>query len=410
MAQAPRDENFIPTLLGVSSADYVTPVPVAVDPVTGALIVNLPGGSGITELNGLTASVQTFSAVSGTNVTLNIASSGSTHTFTVGWTGTLPISLGGTGQTTAAGAFNVLSPMTTLGDIIYGGTSGAGTRLAGNTTTTKQFLTQTGTGTASAAPVWGAITTGDLPSNVTLLGNTTTGTGSIVLATSPSLTTPNIGVATATSVNGLTLTSNATGFEIAGGTTSKTFVITNSLTFSGTDGTTMTFPSASDTVVGETATQTLTNKTLTSPTISTILNTGTLTLPTTTDTLVGRATTDTLTNKTLTKPTIDGSTGAFTTDTYASTITFDMSASNNHNVTLTGNATLALSNVSTGQIFTIKLIQDSTGSRTVTWFSTISWAGGTAPTLTTTANKADRFIFVCTGSGTYEGFIVGQNI
>jgi hypothetical protein len=44
--------------------------------------------------------------------------------------------------------------------------------------------------------------------------------------------------------------------------------------------------------------QTLTNKTLTSPTIATILNSGTLTLPTSTDTLVGRATTDTFTNKT----------------------------------------------------------------------------------------------------------------
>jgi len=53
-------------------------------------------------------------------------------------------------------------------------------------------------------------------------------------------------------------------------------------------------------------TATLTNKTLTSPVIGTIVNTGTLTLPTSTDTLVGRATTDTLTNKTLTSPTING--------------------------------------------------------------------------------------------------------
>ena len=51
-------------------------------------------------------------------------------------------------------------------------------------------------------------------------------------------------------------------------------------------------------VVTETGTQTLTNKTLTAPNISSISNTGTLTLPTSTDTLVGRATTDTLTNKT----------------------------------------------------------------------------------------------------------------
>ena len=55
-----------------------------------------------------------------------------------------------------------------------------------------------------------------------------------------------------------------------------------------------------------TTAQTLTNKTLTSPIISTISNTGTLTLPTSTDTIVGRATTDTLTNKTLTSPVING--------------------------------------------------------------------------------------------------------
>jgi len=53
-----------------------------------------------------------------------------------------------------------------------------------------------------------------------------------------------------------------------------------------------------------TGSQTLTNKTLTAPIISSISNSGTITLPTSSDTLVGRATTDTLTNKTLTTPTI----------------------------------------------------------------------------------------------------------
>lgn len=61
------------------------------------------------------------------------------------------------------------------------------------------------------------------------------------------------------------------------------------------DGTTIT----TGTFVTDSNTVTLTNKTLTSPIISTISNTGTLTLPTSTDTLVGRATTDTLTNKTI---------------------------------------------------------------------------------------------------------------
>jgi limonene-1,2-epoxide hydrolase len=52
-------------------------------------------------------------------------------------------------------------------------------------------------------------------------------------------------------------------------------------------------------IVGRTEAQTLTNKTLTAPIISSISNTGTVTLPTATDTLVARATTDTLTNKTI---------------------------------------------------------------------------------------------------------------
>jgi hypothetical protein len=60
------------------------------------------------------------------------------------------------------------------------------------------------------------------------------------------------------------------------------------------------------TVATLTGSQTLTNKTLTTPVISSISNTGTLTLPTSTDTLVGKATTDTLTNKTLTSPVLNG--------------------------------------------------------------------------------------------------------
>jgi hypothetical protein len=149
-----------------------------------------------------------------------------------------------------------------------------------------------------------------------------TGSGALVFATSPTLVTPTLGVATATSVNKVAFTAPATGstLTIADG---KTLTASNSLTFTGTDATSFAFPGTSDTVVTLTATQTLTNKTLTLPTIgstgavfngstsgtTTVVATATagtttLTLPAATDTLVGKATTDTLTNKTLTSPTL----------------------------------------------------------------------------------------------------------
>ena len=97
-------------------------------------------------------------------------------------------------------------------------------------------------------------------------------------------------------------------------------------------------------------------------------------------------------------------------NTDGGTITFNLDEANTHTVTLGDNRTLALSNSDAGQKFIIKLVQDGTGSRTVTWFSTIKWAGGVTPTLTTTANKADVFGFICTGTNTYDGFVVGYNV
>jgi len=63
--------------------------------------------------------------------------------------GTVPIANGGTGQTTKAPAFDALSPMTTGGDLIYGGASGTGTRLANGSA--GQVLTSGGT---TVAPTW----------------------------------------------------------------------------------------------------------------------------------------------------------------------------------------------------------------------------------------------------------------
>jgi hypothetical protein len=53
---------------------------------------------------------------------------------------------------------------------------------------------------------------------------------------------------------------------------------------------------------------------------------------------------------------------------------------------------------SAGRHFYLRLRQDATGSRLVTWPTTVRWSGGTAPTLTTTASKTDVFEFIDTGT------------
>ena len=102
--------------------------------------------------------------------------------------------------------------------------------------------------------------------------------------------------------------------------------------------------------------------------------------------------------------------GALNTESDGATVTFDLDEADTHTVTLGGNRTLALSNADVGQRFVIRLVQDGTGSRTVTWFSTIKWPGGLVPTLTTTGGKTDVFGFICTSAGNYDGFVIGYNL
>src|SRR6266404_3851560 len=84
------------------------------------------------------------------------------------------------------------------------------------------------------------------------------------------------------------------------------------------------------------------------------------------------------------------------TVTYGTTTTFDMSTFRDAVVTLTGNITTqTVSNVVVGKAGSIAFVQDGTGSRTTVWSSTFKFAGGTAPTLTTTAGAVDILNYSC---------------
>jgi hypothetical protein len=199
------------------------------------------------------------------------------------------------------------------------------------------------------------------------LSGATTGSGSIVLATSPTIITP----------------------------------VISSIVNTGT----LTLPTSTDTLVGRATTDTLTNKTLTTPVISSISNTGTVTLPTSTDTLVGRATTDTLTNKTLTNPTVTNYVETVVAIGNSGTSqTLSLTNGTVQTVTMTGNCTFTMPTATAGKSFILICTQDGTGSRTAV-FTSVKFPGGTAPTLTTTATTGvDILTFVSNGTswfGTY---------
>jgi hypothetical protein len=96
--------------------------------------------------------------------------------------------------------------------------------------------------------------------------------------------------------------------------------------------------------------------------------------------------------------------------TDGATITWDVIDSPVAKVTLGGNRTLSAPSGTTpiaGQFISLTVIQDATGSRTLTWNSVYEFTADTAPTLTTTASKADLFVFKYNGTVWLE---VGKNL
>jgi len=84
------------------------------------------------------------------------------------------------------------------------------------------------------------------------------------------------------------------------------------------------------------------------------------------------------------------------TDTGAGTkvLTADCSVNNDFSITLTATGyTLTLANPNPGQSARVYVKQDATGSRTITTYTNVLWASGTAPTLTATAAATDLLEF-----------------
>jgi hypothetical protein len=119
--------------------------------------------------------------------------------------------------------------------------------------------------------------------------------------------------------------------------------------------------------------------------------------------------TQTLTNKTIEAGTFtNGYTEETVTANTSTAYTIDLTNGTVQILTLTGNCTFTFPTATAGKSFTLLLKQDGTGSRTVTWPSAVKWPGGTAPTVTATASKMDKYVFVADGTN-WIGSNAGQN-
>ena len=174
---------------------------------------------------------------------------------------------------------------------------------------------------------------------------------------------------------------------------------------------------ASTITLGNTAIQlgntvtTLNNMTLANVTISSVGSTFPNSYLTNNSATIGNtavtlgSTTSSLGNVTLVNTTVTNYTETPYSANSSTAITLSLANGTVQIITLTGNATITMPSAVSGKSFML-LLKTGTGGYTVTW-STVNWPSGTAPTLTTTASKMDKFVF--TSDGTYwYGSVAGQ--
>lgn len=435
--------------LGTTGTDLSSSV--ATGTSTPVITLNVPTASSsnrgaLSSADWTTFNNKQAALVSGTNIkTVN-----NTSLLGSGDIGTIGLGYGGTGQTTAPAAMAALMGFTTTATSggtttltssssyyqIFTGSSAQTIQLPNtNTLATGWSYRIVNNTTASTLTVQSssAVSLGTIPAGVTMtvtvlsivsnnalafeVGYTDfsglTGTGNVVLSTSPTLTTPNLGTPSALVVTNASGTASININGTVGATTANTGAFTTiSATTTGTSGAInvtynpasaagqainvtgkdsqggtgyLDFLKVTNTTTGATnANKTLrTNSTGQLEIVNSAYNAVILALTDAGNLQVPSATINGLTSLKTFKETVyagGSQTTAYTPDYNNGTV---------HTVTLGGNVTFAApTNMVAGASLTLILTQDATGSRTGTWNASYKWMGGT-PTLSTTASAID---------------------
>ena len=161
-----------PVVLVDQNGQYVTTSGSA---ATAGYLADLTGSVNVSQA-AAPATGQVLTATSGTTATWQSGSAETagylaTQTTSVyvagGSAPSVNMELIATSGSAATWQFGASGVLTTLGDMLFENSTPALARLAGNTSSTKMFLTQTGTGTVSANPAWGTIASADMPTATT---------------------------------------------------------------------------------------------------------------------------------------------------------------------------------------------------------------------------------------------------